>query len=233
MIGGETAIGVFRRRTLTTPNHSRETILTRVRNATQTTPYPGPSITAAYDGIPRCYVRNGSLSSTDKLALLTERLREYDATVVACSPERLVATIEELLANSGRFSFVVPPDLTREWMIGGFDWILDEDLSYDDVERAQGVVTGAFCAVADSGTIVLDHGAQQGRRLLTLLPDWHLCVLRSNQIVETLPEYFALLSQPPAFVTWISGPSATADIEMTRIRGVHGPRFLNVILVHN
>jgi len=93
-------------------------------------------------------------------------------------------------------------------------------------------MTASFAGVADSGTIVLHHSASEGRRVLTLLPDWHLCILRTSQIVETLPEYFDRCPQPPTLATYISGPSATADIEMTRIKGVHGPRFLNVILVH-
>ena len=80
---------------------------------------------------------------------------------------------------------------------------------------------------------MLHHSPAEGRRLLTLLPDWHLCILRSSQVVETFPEYFSRVQVPPALVTWISGPSATADIEMTRIKGVHGPRFLHVILVHD
>ncbi|MGA2571558.1 MAG: LUD domain-containing protein, partial [Terracidiphilus sp.] len=106
----------------------------------------------------------------------------------------------------------------------------------------------SFCGVAESGTIVLHHSETEGRRVITLLPDWHLCVLRASQIVETLPEYFDRCKvreqgskgargqgagKLPTLVTWISGPSATADIEMTRIKGVHGPRFLHVILVRD
>src|ERR1035441_3285559 len=94
-------------------------------------------------------------------------------------------------------------------------------------------MTACFGGVADSGTIVLHHSETEGRRVITLLPDWHLCVVRASQIVETLPEYFDRCNQPPSLVTWISGPSATADIEMTRIKGVHGPRFLNVIVVND
>ena len=105
------------------------------------------------------------------------------------------------------------------------------DLTSAEIEQAEGVVTACFCGVADSGTIVLHHSATEGRRVITLLPDWHLCVVRASQVVETLPEYFDRCKEPPKLVTWISGPSATADIEMTRIKGVHGPRFLNVIVV--
>ncbi len=146
--------------------------------------------------------------------------------------------------------------------------MIDHGLPAGEIERAEGVVTACFCGVAESGTIVLHHSETEGRRVLTLLPDWHLCVLRASQIVETLPEYFDRCQvsgfrdqeaaktreqgtenkdqgsgireqglgtrereELPALVTWISGPSATADIEMTRIKGVHGPRFLHVILV--
>ena len=106
-------------------------------------------------------------------------------------------------------------------------------LSHHEIESCDGVVTAAFAGVADCGTIVLHHSPREGRRVLTLLPDFHLCILRSTQIVETLPEYFARCPQPPRLATYVSGPSATADIEMTRIKGVHGPRFLSVILVHD
>ena len=95
------------------------------------------------------------------------------------------------------------------------------------------MVTAAFCGIADSGTIVLHHSSTEGRRVISLLPDWHLLVLRASQVVETLPEYFDRCQQPPSLATYISGPSATADIEMTRIKGVHGPRFLHVILVRD
>jgi L-lactate dehydrogenase complex protein LldG len=119
------------------------------------------------------------------------------------------------------------------WMPEGFEWKLDRNLTPTEIEQAEGVVTAAFCGIADSGTIVLHHSEAEGRRVLTLLPDWHLCILYARQVVETLPEYFGRCEQAPALATYISGPSATADIEMTRIKGVHGPRFLNVVLVRD
>jgi len=164
---------------------------------------------------------------------MIERLRDYDAEVVECAPKDLPLAIGAQLASSKRRTFVVPAGLPADWLVAGFDWKIDRGLEYSEIERAEGVMTAAFCGVADSGTIVLHHGESEGRRVLTLLPDWHLCILYASQVVETLPEYFDRCPKPPGLATYISGPSATADIEMTRIKGVHGPRFLNVILVHD
>lgn len=187
----------------------------------------------AYESLPRNYIQRGTLDDDARVRLMIERLREYDAEVVVCRPDELPATIAAELKRSGRRSFAAPTGLRKDWLADGFDWKIDDGLETSEIERADGVVTAAFCGVADSGTIVLHHGPQEGRRILTLLPDWHLCVLFASQIVETLPEYFARCQQTPPLVTWISGPSATADIEMTRIKGVHGPRSLVVILVRD
>lgn len=207
------------------PADSRRLIIERIRAATQ-----NPS---SYAELPRTYIRRGGLCSADRLRLLFERLREYDAEVVECAPEELPAAITAQLAASGRQVFVAPAGLPADWFAAGFDWKIDRGLENAEIEQAEGVVTTAFCGVADSGTIVLHHSPTEGRRVLTLLPDWHLCILYLSQVVETLPEYFDRCSLPPALATYISGPSATADIEMTRIKGVHGPRFLNVILVRD
>jgi L-lactate dehydrogenase complex protein LldG len=164
---------------------------------------------------------------------MVERLREYDAEVTECAPEELAAAIATQLRASGKKRIVAPAGLPLEWLAAGYDWKIDHDLSAEEIEKAEGVLTACFCAIADSGTIVLHHSASEGRRVITLLPDWHLCVLKASQVVETLPEYFARCQTRPVLVTTISGPSATADIEMTRIKGVHGPRFMNVILVRD
>ena len=164
---------------------------------------------------------------------MIERLREYDAEVVETTPDRLPETIAAQVAASGRHRFVAPPGLPAEWIAEGVEWAVDRGLSTAEIEEAEGVVTAASCGVVDSGTIVLHHSDREGRRVLSLLPDWHLCVLRTSQVVETLPEYIARFPQAPALATYISGPSATADIEMTRIKGVHGPRFLHVVLVRD
>jgi L-lactate dehydrogenase complex protein LldG len=118
-------------------------------------------------------------------------------------------------------------------MGSGFNWKIDNHLTTDEVEQVDGALTGATCGIADSGTIVLHHSEMEGRRLISLLPDWHFCVLYASQLVEALPEYFDRCDVPPGLATYISGPSATADIEMTRIKGVHGPRFLVVMLVRD
>jgi L-lactate dehydrogenase complex protein LldG len=238
---------------------SREAVLGRIRAATRNSATTAEQAAGAYAMLPREYVRRGSMSAEALLKRMAERLREYDAEVVECGPEELGATIAAQLQSSGRHIFVAPPGVPSAWLvpaawqIKGFEWNIDHGLSAGEIERAEGVVTASFCGVAESGTIVLHHSETEGRRVITLLPDWHLCVLRASQIVETLPEYFDRCEvrergskgareqeareqeteEPPRLVTWISGPSATADIEMTRIKGVHGPRFLHVILVRD
>ena len=218
---------------MTAPANSREKILGRVRAATQSVAKGPGELRNSYAGLPRTYVQTGRLSGEDRLALMIERLREYDAEVVECAPDEVPNAIAAKLAASGKHTFVAPAGLPTAWLSAGFEWKIDRDLTAAEIELAEGVVTGSFCGIADSGTIVLHHSSLEGRRVLTLLPDWHLCILRASQVVETLPEYFRRCEQPPALATYVSGPSATADIEMTRIKGVHGPRFLHVILVHD
>jgi L-lactate dehydrogenase complex protein LldG len=217
---------------------ARRQVLDRIRAATQNSASPAEQAARSYAGLRRDYIRRGRLPAESRIELMLERLREYDAEVTECAPEALPSVIAAQLAASGKRTFVAPAGLPPEWLAPQFEWKIDGDLATAglataEIEQAEGVVTTCFCGVADSGTIVLHHSASEGRRVLSLLPDWHLCVLRASQIVETLPEYFDQCQQPPALVTWISGPSATADIEMTRIKGVHGPRFLHVILVRD
>jgi L-lactate dehydrogenase complex protein LldG len=188
---------------------------------------------AGYADLPRTYQQHGSMSAALKLALMVERLREYDAEVVECAESALVATIAAQIAHSTRHLLTAPAGLPAPWLVDGVEWRVDHELSHKQIEEAEGVVTASFCGVAESGTIVLHHSSTEGRRVLTLLPDWHLCVVRATDVVETLPEYFARCAEPPPLATYISGPSATADIEMTRIKGVHGPRFLSVVLVRD
>jgi L-lactate dehydrogenase complex protein LldG len=212
---------------------SRSQVLERIRVATRPAAASAMDPAREWSVLPRDYIQRGSQTAQGCAELMIHRLREYDAEVVECLPGALEATIAAQLASSGKRKFAAPAGLPQEWLTQGFEWKIDRDLTTAEIEEAEGVVTTCFCGVADSGTIVLHHSAAEGRRVLSLLPDWHLCILHASQVVETLPEYFSRCEQPPRVVTWISGPSATADIEMTRIKGVHGPRFLHVILVRD
>jgi L-lactate dehydrogenase complex protein LldG len=218
---------------LPAPGQSRQRVLDSIAAATKSVAKDPSQLAEAYAALPRAYVCKGELSASARVQLMIERLRDYDAEVVESTPAVLPATIAAQLAASGKHIFVSPERLPAEWLADGFEWKIDNGLSTAEVELAEGVVTAATCGVADSGTIILHHSPAEGRRVLTLLPDWHLCILRASQVVQTLPEYFDRCQQPPTLVTTISGPSATADIEMTRIKGVHGPRFLHVILVRD
>ncbi|MGB8259529.1 MAG: LUD domain-containing protein [Terracidiphilus sp.] len=216
---------------MSTATQSRETVLAAVRAATSGVACAPARLAEACQAVPRPYDHAGTLDREARLALLVARLREYGAEVVSTTPAALPAAIAAQLKATGKRRFAAPEGLPAEWLDAGFEWRVDRELPTAEIEHCDGVLTAASAAIADSGTIVLHHGPREGRRLLSLLPDTHVCVLLASQVVETLPEYFQRCLAPPALVTWISGPSATADIEMTRIKGVHGPRFLHVVLV--
>jgi L-lactate dehydrogenase complex protein LldG len=209
---------------------SKEVVLGRVRAALRGNGASAPQARTIYPRI-------GLLSADERLRLFEERLHEYDARVVHCSEQGLREQIAQVLRDDGKTRMVHPAGIPAHWMDERISWTTDSNattgqLSYSQIEGFDGVLTGATVAVADSGSIVLQHGPTEGRRALTLLPDYHLCVLFRDQIVETLPECIDRLKESATQpTTFISGPSATADIEMTRIKGVHGPRFLDVVLV--
>jgi L-lactate dehydrogenase complex protein LldG len=205
---------------------SKEAVLGRIRAALgehEASPIP----------ILQTYRRAGVLGTEERLKLLEDRLHEYDARVFHCSELDLSRQIAETLLGNGKSRMVHPMGVPAHWLDARIAWTADSgELSYSQIEAFDGVLTAATLAVAESGSIVLQHGPVEGRRALTLLPDYHLCVLFQEQIVETLPECFDRLRESATRpTTFISGPSATADIEMTRIKGVHGPRYLDVILV--
>jgi L-lactate dehydrogenase complex protein LldG len=185
-----------------------------------------------YAAIPRRYRQSGALDLEALLALFADRLRDYGAAVYRSAESAVSATIAEALAARNKKRLLAPDSIPRLWLPDSFDWISDRDLTYGDIEHCDGVLTACIVAVASTGTIALAHSPSTGRRALTLLPDYHFCLVRAVQIVETLPQAMRALAPYAASpVTTISGPSATADIEMTRIQGVHGPRTLDVLLI--
>ena len=208
---------------------ARTEILGRVRDAL------GDRATtreADYAAIARAYDRSGAREPHDRLRLLVERLEGYDASVHRCRAEALPTTIGRVLEGRGKGGLVIPEDVPREWLPPALEFVPDDGLSALALDRSEGVLTGCTVAIALTGTIVLRHAATEGRRALTLIPDYHLCVVREDQVVETVAEGLDRAStEPSGLLTTISGPSSTADIEMTRIKGVHGPRTLDVILV--
>ncbi|MFC5952378.1 lactate utilization protein C [Pseudonocardia lutea] len=158
--------------------------------------------------------------------LFAERVADYKATVVRCTPEDLPTHLAAAL--EGVLRLLVPADLPEE--LRPADAILDEQLSTAELDAVDGVLTTAALGIAETGTIVLDHGPGQGRRAATLVPDLHVCVVRTDQVVADVASAVARLD-PTRPLTWISGPSATSDIELDRVEGVHGPRTLTVLLV--
>jgi L-lactate dehydrogenase complex protein LldG len=166
------------------------------------------------------------------LELLEDRLRDYDARVVRVGYAEVADGAAKMLGERRVRRMVVPAGLATEWLPGGVEFVVDEGLAATELDGVDGVMTGATLAIAETGTVVLQNVAGQGRRAVTLVPDYHLCVVRMEDVVETVPEAMDRLQATAGLATtFVSGPSATADIEMTRIKGVHGPRFLDVILV--
>jgi L-lactate dehydrogenase complex protein LldG len=212
-----------------TAQSSRDRVLERIQRANR-------KAAGSEQSIPRDYDRTSSQAAGTTLALFEERLRDYDARIFAVRREEIAARAAEVLNAGNRRRIAVPAGVPAGWQAAGIEWMVDGagdgELSFDALNAVDGVMTAATVAVAVSGSIVLQHGTAEGRRVLTLLPDYHLCVVEAAQVVETLPEAFARLD-PTRPVTFFSGPSATADIEMTRIKGVHGPRFLDVLLIQD
>jgi len=205
---------------------AREEILSRIRTA-----LPGDPLdpAASHGSIPRLYNRAGTLTREARLELFIDRLLDYDTEIIQLDTAADMPAAILQAAHEERV--VTPQDFPAEWLPGSLTVALDKNLSTADIDNAQAVLTTCEVAVASTGTIILVHSGAQGRRALTLLPDHHICIVRRDQVVETVPEAFsAIASQSALPITTVSGPSATSDIEMTRIRGVHGPRRLTVIL---
>jgi L-lactate dehydrogenase complex protein LldG len=194
---------------------ARDVVLGRIRAALAGTTKPGE--------VPRDYRR---VFGAPDLDLLVERLTDYRAAVHRTAD--VAGTVAQILPRDA--TAVVPPNLPPGWLPPAVEALPDDGLDAARIAAADGVVTAAAVAVAETGTIVLDGSPDQGRRIITLLPDLHICVLRPEQVVASIPEALARLD-PRRPLTWISGPSATSDIELNRVEGVHGPRNLHVILI--
>jgi L-lactate dehydrogenase complex protein LldG len=218
--------------------NARDEILARIQRCFPPEPRSSADDHAA---IPRAYVQSGTLDLEARLDLFEERLRDYGAEVFRCAPPQLPETIAHAMQSAGITSLLVAKGIASEWLPSAnelatgdskrLSFVRDENLSYDDLDHSQGVLTTCAGAIALTGTIILRH-EQDGRRALTLIPDYHLCIVRAAQVLETVPEAIRAIKDPSSGpITTISGPSATSDIEMTRIKGVHGPRKLCVILV--
>ncbi|HEY1800606.1 MAG TPA: LUD domain-containing protein [Terriglobales bacterium] len=186
-----------------------------------------------YAAIAREYQHSGKLALESRLELFAERLRDYGAGVHRCSNQQLSSTIAQVLAARHIHRILIPPGIPALWLATPeIEFVAGGDgLTYDELDKMQGVLTACTAAIALTGTILLRHSPTEGSRALTLIPDYHLCVVFENQVLETVPEairHMEPFSTLP--ITTISGPSATSDIEMTRIKGVHGPRILDVLL---
>ena len=201
---------------------ARAIVLQRIRAALAESPPAAVTVERDYDRRP--------LAGVADVARFAAAVDEYRARVLRIQACEIADTIASLVAADARLA--IPADLPRDW-IGGLDVVVDQpcdplpNARLDDVD---GVVTGCAVGIAATGTIVLDGGVAQGRRALTLVPDHHICVVRADQVVDTVPQGFAVLD-PARPLTFISGPSATSDIELTRVEGVHGPRTLDVLIV--
>lgn len=195
---------------------AREEILGRVREALTGVE---PDLEPVVEAFGASTVDSGAL-----VDLFAERVADYRAVVERCSPENLVERVAAALPTAA--TTVVAPDLEID--VPGR--VVDTGLSATDLDGIDAVVTTAAVGIAETGTIVLDHGPGQGRRAISLVPDSHVCVVRADQVVADVPDAIALLD-PLKPQTWISGPSATSDIELDRVEGVHGPRNLHVVIV--
>jgi len=200
---------------------ARDEVLARIRSAL------GPGVAAPE--IPRAYRRAGEVGG-DAVSLFCARAAEYKATVRRVATAELPGVVQEMCRGK---RIAVPPGGPD--VLSGVEVVVDDPpLSPQALDRLDGVLTGCALAIAETGTIVLDGGQRSGRRALTLVPDWHICIVEADAIVAGVPDAVAVLAEAAAEgrpITLVSGPSATSDIELDRVEGVHGPRNLDILVV--
>jgi L-lactate dehydrogenase complex protein LldG len=210
-----------------TMSGSRELILARVRDAVAGSATGPP--------VPREYRRAGGRDRDETIDLLCERIGDYRAEVRRVDAGGLRAAIGDAFAQRGATRICVPAAIPAHWRPDGLELVEDEELTNASLDQLEGVLTGCTLAIAETGTIVLTAAAREGRRALSLVPDLHVCVIEEEQVVELVPQAMAILSDLVRAerrpITFISGPSATSDIELNRVEGVHGPRTLVVLVV--
>jgi L-lactate dehydrogenase complex protein LldG len=220
-----------------TPMNAREAVLARIR--------------AAVDGaapaelpLAQDYRTHGTRERGLVIEEFLGRVRDYRVEARIVPAAGVLQAIADACRARGARRLAVPHDLPAEWRPEGFEWLVDtmlndnrlndDGLSAGELDRCDGAVTGCTLAIAQTGTIVLNGGERQGRRALSLLPDYHLCIVEAAQVLDLVPEAIAELVSSGAStsaLTFISGPSATSDIELSRVEGVHGPRTLEVLVV--
>jgi L-lactate dehydrogenase complex protein LldG len=207
----------------------RDEILGRVRSALATPRVDAQTIAAQHAAIPRDYQTASTLTAEERIELLCDRLHDYDANVHRCAADHVADTVAQIMGERGKHALIAAPGFPAEWLPAA---VRDDALAYTALDESEGTITDCVLAIAVTGTLVLRHSVDGGRRALSLVPDYLLVIVRTDQIVETVPEAIrALSAYSTDALTTISGPSATADIEMIRIKGVHGPRTLEVVLV--
>ena len=199
---------------------ARDDVLARVRAALQDVPSDEDAFAADYHPPPA--------PPGDPVQLFVDRDSDYRATVREAT--EVAVAVERVCAEHDAWRLGIPPGLPREWRPDGVELVADEGLTARELDALDGALTGCALAIAETGTIILDGGERSGRRALTLVPDLHLCVVERAQVVATVPDAIRALDGARGPFTFVSGPSATSDIELDRVEGVHGPRRLEVLL---
>jgi L-lactate dehydrogenase complex protein LldG len=204
---------------------ARDEILARIRGISRVAPSP----------VSRTYRRGSPLTAREQVARFCERVADYRAEVRQVALSDLAAEIAESLGRQAARKIGIPAGLPSSWLPANAELIVDDGLTSHELDELDGVLTGCTAAIAETGTIVLSGDPTEGRRALTLVPDLHVCIVFESQIVGSVPEAIASLDEQLETrrrpITFISGPSATSDIELSRVEGVHGPRVLIVLVV--
>ncbi len=219
---------------MSTGSSAREEMLHRIHTALRDVPAEEQPQDVM---VMRDYRRSDAAAPQDEVVeRFVERVAEYKVTVRRIEEDSLPQAIATVCTARSVRRLVIPKDLPEHWLPAGVERLQDDStLTYQQLDTSDGVLTGCALGIAQTGTIVLDGGAHQGRRIITLLPDYHLCVVSEDQIVNLVPEAIARLGDAVLRhrrpITFISGPSATSDIELNRVEGVHGPRTLDVLVV--